>query len=187
MAVSINEGKKINLFREMVLKFQIITFTPKFKNNIIIIHTYSGNTLAHNQSVHFNDAISDIRKEFDKFEIILEEMTASKFRDKMLSDNWKWKNVVDWLLASHIHFIICHPHQGLLEVGIDIEPIFLYTELKRLTYHIGFPNGEQLSCPIFTQDKGFYLDILTKKSLCNPTFFIEIKQDESCYRESLDK
>jgi hypothetical protein len=87
MAVSINEGKKINLFREMVLKFQIITFTPKFKNNIIIIHTYSGNTLAHNQSVHFNDAISDIRKEFDKFEIILEEMTASKFRDKMLSNN----------------------------------------------------------------------------------------------------
>jgi hypothetical protein len=63
----------------------------------------------------------------------------------------------------------------------------LYTELKRLTYHIGFPNGEQLSCPIFTQDKGFYLDILTKKSLCNPTFIIEVKQDESCYRESLDK
>ena len=43
--------------------------------------------------------------------------------------------VVDWLLESHIHFILGHPHQGLGHFGWSINHI--YSQLDRLTYHIG--------------------------------------------------
>jgi hypothetical protein len=34
----------------------------------------------------------------------------------------------------------------------------IYDECARLKYHPGFPNGVQLQCPIFSQDKWKYLE-----------------------------
>ena len=33
----------------------------------------------------------------------------------------------------------------------------IYKEFARLKYHPGFPSGQQLKCPIFSQDKFNYL------------------------------
>ena len=30
-------------------------------------------------------------------------------------------------------------------------------QYQRLTYHPGFPSGEQVRCPVFTQDKHVYI------------------------------
>lgn len=82
--------------------------------------------------------------------------------------------VVDWLLSSHFHFILCHVHQHTEGLGWSVEDI--YSELSRLKYHNGFPNLEKLSCPIFVQDKKRYLEALPP-SYTMPTLQIPLSRD----------
>ena len=49
----------------------------------------------------------------------------------------------------------------------------LYTEITRLHDHPGFPNGSNLLCPVFTQDKYKYLQALMPKGMCNPTLKVD--------------
>ena len=78
----------------------------------------------------------------------MEQMTPGILRKRSMS----LVAFVDWLLASHCHFIICHVHQNNVSpVGWPIDE--LYEELQRLKYHNGWPNGDKLNCPIFGQDK----------------------------------
>ena len=81
------------------------------------------------------------------------------------------KEFVDWLLESHIHFIIAHVHQGTETFKWSMEA--LYAELQRLKYHAGFPTFEQLNCPMFTQDKMKYLKALPEGSTM-PTYEIPL-------------
>ena len=83
-------------------------------------------------------------------------------------------NLVDWLLESHIHFIICHIHQGMENTLWSIEDI--YTEIQRLRPHPGFPNGDQVTCPIFKQDKFEYLNLLPSY-MTMPTHKIDLAAD----------
>lgn len=84
---------------------------------------------------------------------------------------WAIEELMDWLLGGHIHFIICHMHQGV--ENSDWCVVDLYTELnQRLQTHEGFPKGVQLSCPIFTQDKQKYLELFPDVTL--PSYFVPI-------------
>ena len=53
------------------------------------------------------------RLEFKKRAINNQELEIQLFT-KNASDyilqGWRSKDLVDWLLSSHIHFVICHPH-----------------------------------------------------------------------------
>lgn len=69
------------------------------------------------------------------------------------------QGLVDWLLGSHIHFVITHPHQGMYSLRGSVEDI--RREFARLEYHPGFPMGSKTRCPIYTQDKWSYLDHLS--------------------------
>ena len=91
-------------------------------------------------------------------------------------------DIINWLLEGDIHFIISHIHQGIVNINMNK----LYTEIMRLHDHPGFPNGSNLLCPVFTQDKYKYLQVLMPKGMCNPTLkvdflpimdFDSIKQD----------
>ena len=62
-------------------------------------------------------------------------------------------DLIDWLLDSDIHIIATHVHQGIPRWSASI----VYTELQRLRNHCGFPSGDQLQCPVFTQHKFNYL------------------------------
>ena len=62
-------------------------------------------------------------------------------------------DLIDWLLDSDIHIIATHVHQGIPRWSTSI----VYTELHRLRNHCGFPSGDQLQCPVFTQHKFNYL------------------------------
>jgi hypothetical protein len=77
-------------------------------------------------------------------------------------------DLVDWLLDSDIHLIIAHPHQGIISKHIERDEAYgwsadiLKGELMRLKDHAGFPNGEQLTCPIWLQvSKQFPFDLFS--------------------------
>lgn len=91
---------------------------------------------------------------------------------------------VDWLLGGHIHFILTHVHQGMETFGWGVENI--YDELQRLRWHPGFPSGNELRCPVFTQDKMKYIRALAGMTM--PTFDINISRtiDDIRVQEEID-
>ncbi len=94
--------------------------------------------------------------------------------ENLKNDCWKISDLVDWLLGGDIHFILGHVHQGFGHLSYNINiPEVLY-QLKRLYYHVGFPCGEQLKCPVFTQNKIEYLKHLGYDDMANPTLVVDI-------------
>lgn len=97
---------------------------------------------------------------------------------KIIKDNAMTpKDLVDWLLASHIHLVLSHIHQGFSgknehQLGWNMNE--LATEVQRLQYHRGFPNGTKLQCPVFTQDKYKYISAVPE--FCNPTCKVSINE-----------
>ena len=81
------------------------------------------------------------------------------------------KDLIDWLLFSNVHLLICHIHQGIvdyLQWNMD-EVIF---EIKRLSNHDGYPTKEQVSDPVLLQDKMRYIEAV--KELTDETLKIMI-------------
>jgi hypothetical protein len=107
-----------------------------------------------------------------KIGMTVDYMSLKTMRDKGLS----FADVIDWLLGSHLHFVITHPHQGLESSGWSI--VDIYQQVKRLWYHPGFPAKEKLKCPIFCQDKHVYVFRLSLHEMSIPTLCINL-QDES--------
>jgi len=93
--------------------------------------------------------------------------------------DWTPKDLVDWLLDSHVHVILSHIHQGIAAyLQWDIED--LKTQLQRLKYHLGFPNLNKLNCPVFLQDKYEYLNKLPMHKV-NNTLQIFLTHDDNYY------
>ena len=84
------------------------------------------------------------------------------------------KNFTEWLLNSDVHFILGHPHQGILFTNLKWSAELLYQELVKLHYHRGFPNGKQLRCPVFTQDKFGYIGPLVTHGFFLPTMKLDV-------------
>jgi hypothetical protein len=119
---------------------------------------------------YFSKAVGKVVKYFGQDKIEVEYMTLSNFRTL----HWSLEQLVSWLLASRIHFIIAHFHQGWDNLGYSIEHI--YFQLQRLMHHEGFPYSNQLKCFIFTQDKIKYLKALPEGTTL-PTFPIPMAPD----------
>jgi hypothetical protein len=61
------------------------------------------------------------------YEIVAEYKGLKQMRD----DKHSFREVVNWLLGSHMHFVITHPHQGMHSAtGCGVDEI--YKELSRL-------------------------------------------------------
>ena len=101
----------------------------------------------------------------------LETLTFKEIRE---APSFSLRNFVDWLLGSHIHIITTHIHLGIR--GFDWGVRELDLELERLRSHVGFPSGEKLSCPIFTQDKIRYLNALAPGQKMT-TFCLNLSDD----------
>jgi hypothetical protein len=174
-----------NYYYNLILKTEVVKYTPEYNGDVIVVNIYSGLANENKQTVHFKEAKENVAALFPNINIVYNEMDVLQFRNNVIEKKWTYKTLVDWLLSSHIHFIICHPHQGLIERGIDIAPLELYNELQRLKFHIGFPSGDELNCPVFTQNKAIYLNALYQYKLCNPTFFINVEDDFYLYSDDL--
>jgi hypothetical protein len=108
------------------------------------------------QVTSFGTAMGCVKEYFRNagYVVLVEDMTLAQMR----KDGTSFGELIDWLLGSHIHFLITHPHQGL-ESTHD-STVGIYEQVQRLKYHTGFPSLEKLECPIFRQDKFEYLQHL---------------------------
>ena len=70
--------------------------------------------------------------------------------------DWGPEQMITWLLESDIHVILCHVHQSNGDWNIQE----IMHNLDRLKNHTGFPSGDSLRCPAFTQDKYEYIAAL---------------------------
>jgi len=80
--------------------------------------------------------------------------------------------LIDILAQSHIHIILSHMHQG--NDGWNHNK--LHQDLvEKLGTHRGWPSGDNLLCPVFTQNKYNYIKCC--REICIPTLAVEF--DES--------
>jgi hypothetical protein len=145
------------------LLWESIAFTPA-QSESIVVRVFMGGDGAI-QIKHFVTALSRLKID-DKYKI--EYINTEDVR-KRFSEPSKF---VDWLLGSHIHFILAHVHQGISQLNWCM--IDLGDQLLRLHYHHGFPNGDSLKCPIFTQNKFRYITAL--EEFANPTLKINLEE-----------
>jgi hypothetical protein len=97
-------------------------------------------------------------------------------------NHWSPSTLVDWLLDSDFHIILTHVHQGIVAaLGWNMED--LEEQLQRLASHNGFPNGCQLKCPVFLQDKFIYLKNLPNQKV-NSTLQIFLTEDQDYYTQT---
>jgi hypothetical protein len=104
----------------------------------------------------FSLAVAKVKSFLDSsgFPVEVDMMNLKRMREQKISI----QGIIDWLLGSHIHFLITHPHQGLESAGDSI--VDIYAEVARLKYHPGFPSEIQVNCPIFCKDMWEYLQHL---------------------------
>ena len=151
-----NEAEQQNLVSifNRIHKFQM--------NTEIEIRVYQGAKEFGHQWIPFHQALEDIQST-STFRIV--PLNCSEVNKYKLTE----MDIVNWLLQGDIHFIISHIHQGIVNINMDK----LYTSIKKLHDHPGFPSGDNLQCPVFTQDKYQYLSVLMSKGLCNPTLKVD--------------
>jgi hypothetical protein len=114
-------------------------------------------------------SLKAISREYGGIKIFLETMTLSDIRDD--PQWWNMQNIYQYFSTSSCYFILCHPHQSA--EGLQWPPHQFYSGLQCLRSKIGFPRGEQMLCPVFTQNKGLYL--LLANQYCNPTLIIDLE------------
>ena len=105
----------------------------------------------------------------------LQAKVETMYHKEVKEKEWGYRDVINWLLDSSFHVILCHMHQGrkLFDIPWDITGYLL--ELRRLGYHPGFPQVEHLQCSIFTQNKLMYLSALKEHDRINHTLIIALK------------
>jgi hypothetical protein len=119
-----------------------------------------------NQSVPFAAAFQMLSEKYNNKLITPHYLFVKDIRENKL---WDEKTIVDWLLDGDAHFILTHIHQGLENI---IKVNLLKKNLLRLSAHPGFPTRLQITCPIFTQDKGRYLTAI--KDIICPTYLFSM-------------
>lgn len=117
------------------------------------------------QVVAFKFVINNFILKYPEAEIIVEYLFVSEIRDLGMAPG----SLIDWLLDSDFHIFLSHPHQGISIQYFNCSE--LLSHLLRLEMHPGFPSGNNLRCPIFTQDKLFYIQALRDFTI--PTFALE--------------
>jgi len=146
--------------QNLIRTFKRIT---KFQTSTEIeIRVYQGSKEFGNQLIPFHQAC-DIIQTTSTIRICT--LDCSEVNDFKLTED----DIINWLLEGDIHFIISYIHQGIVNVNMKK----LYTSIMKLHDHPGFPVGDNLQCPVFTQDKYNYLSVLMTKGLCNPTFKVD--------------
>ena len=99
--------------------------------------------------------------------------------DKVFNTHhWEPSDLINFLMEFDIHVIPTHGHQANIARGGENRLMWTANEyidkLNLLRYHLGYPMGKYLQCPVYLQDKILYLDAL--KQYCTPTIHVEIPQ-----------
>lgn len=125
--------------------------------------------------IPFEVAARQVKKAIGPNNIKFERLTLKEMREDQ--EHWTLEGFVNWLLGGHIHFLLCYVHQGLESFSWPVTDIM--AELQRLKFHEGFPNGKYLCCPVFTQDKIKYLQLIPDLSL--QSYAISLPEDKHSF------
>jgi len=150
-----------------------ISVTPDISSTTVFVRVFTGADGSHQKGpflIAFEAFKRSITRTSSKV-IIVEELSTKL----LASHKWQPNQYVDWLLHSHVHFILGHVHQSLRLHNLYWYMPEALREYQRLTYHPGFPSGEQLRCPVFTQDKLVYIRALGE--LANKTLSVPVVED----------
>lgn len=103
-------------------------------------------------------------------------MTFSQLKDKIRFESWTQQTFLDWIGDCDVYVILCHIHQSFGMPPLLWDPLEFYENLFQKLYNrVGFPEKDQLRCPVFTQNKYKYIEAI--ESLANPTMVIPIELD----------
>ena len=153
-----------------LLMWDAIIATPKNIGDTVIVRVFTGG-IDSVQSGAFIHAMSSVQKRFyTSINIVLETLTTSE----LCKNKWQPDQFVEWLLNSHVHFILAHIHQSLLLHNLVWDMEIACQQYYRLKYHLGFPSGDQLRCPVFTQDKIKYIECLQQLTIKTMTIPLTI-------------
>ena len=145
------------------------------RDKIFVIRVFCGGVNGI-QAAAFKIAMSNILKEYRNNMTInpgLIRINIDYISNSDVSERkWLPSHLIDYLLESDVHFVLTHIHQGLTSKNIGWIIPSLLKHLHKLKHHPGFPTGDQLSCPVFTQDKIKYINYLGDFAI--PTFEIRI-------------
>jgi hypothetical protein len=147
--------------------------------NYLLIRVYKGGDSDHAQGTPFTTALEDFQQQNPKILLKVEYLNC----DQLKRLRWTVKKFIDWLIGPGVfmHFVIGHIHQGLVLSGNSSLPwnlAELYNEVLRLADHKGFPTGDQVKCPMLTQDKFEYLGPLLDVGMANPSLRIPFTHED---------
>ena len=147
--------------------------SPAKRSDFILIRVVHGGDRSP-QLEKFQTAFSSFSDKFNENVTIKIEYIGPKEIGK---SRWMPSELIDWLLESNIHFIITHINQGRSSHGLIWCMKDMLDQVNRLYYHAGFPNGQQLMCAVFTQNKGVYINKLNEGSHSIPTLTIDLNKE----------
>ena len=149
----------------------------KSDSSIILVRVYVGGsagTQVSNFERGFHTAASLLMPMLGAKHLKLEKLNIKEVCAKKMTIS----DLIDWLLASDIHFILSHLHQGFYRHNVFVDMNDMMKQLLRLRFHHGYPSGEKLYCPVFTQDKKRYLEALG--GYANNTLYIPLDRQSFC-------
>jgi hypothetical protein len=149
------DGKDDSGAEETLLMWESINASPKMAG--FLVRVFSGG-MGSTQSGPFTAAMKDIQRAIASTSriLIVEEIDTKT----LCGLKWQPKQFCDWSLHSHAHMWLAHVHQSLRLHNLVWDMKVAVAQFQRLRYHTGFPSGDQLRCPIFTQDKIKYIRYL---------------------------
>jgi hypothetical protein len=159
-----------NKFSTTEIMWDTISLAPPLSDGPRLVRVFSGGRQS-TQSGPFFAALKGFQRRVGARALRIEVMDTSM----LCRFKWAPKQFVDWLLQSNIHFILAHVHQSLLLHNLMWDMREALSHFQRLKYHTGFPTGDQLRCPVFTQDKIVYLKCLG--DLANNTLTVPLTED----------
>jgi len=133
------------------------------------------------QLKHFMVAKSRVAAHLLLHNDIILEFEYINSEDVRINHRWSEKQFVDYFLDCYFHVFLSHPGQGQVNRSHKAEPNrdnpwdmeILLHELERLKGHNGYPFGEFLFDPAFTQNKIKYIETMKEYSI--PTLRISLR------------
>lgn len=187
-----DDSNRMNILHEMASDYEPIKnkiikttshSTSKAGDNVnsesyILIRVFTGI----NKSIqidNFDWAVNSIRSRIESAistrKLIIERISVSHLCEL----KWGIEDLIDWFLASDVHVILSHIHQGFVSINVN----YLMEQVWRLKDHNGFPMGEELRCPVFLQNKMLYIEALG--DMANNTLIINLMTNITLYDDTV--
>ena len=151
---------------ETLFMWDTIIMAPRNSGGVVLVRVFTGGK-ASIQSGPFSSAMKRFQRECRSSNRVL---NVECIDTQTLADlKWQPNQFVEWFLHAHVHFIIAHSHQSLFTHNLLWNMSEALAQFQRLRYHAGFPTGDQLRCPVFTQDKIDYIRCLGELAITTLT------------------